>query len=66
MTPDDLRAWQKAMAITQTQAAQRLGISRSTYCSYLDQSRPAPRAIALACSALIAGLEPWPRQQKQT
>lgn len=60
MTPNDLQAWQEAMNYTQQQAANALGITRSTYRDFLNgHSRTTKKAIvidrrtALACTALF-------------
>ncbi len=58
MTPDDLRAWQTAMAYTYAQAHTALGVSSSTYANMLGGSK-IDRRTALACAAIAAGLEPW-------
>jgi hypothetical protein len=67
MTPQDLRAWQAHMGLTYDTSAQLLGVARSTYALYVSPHGQPPRAVALACAALAAGLKPWPQQQsKQT
>lgn len=57
MTPADLRAWQAHMGYTQHQAAEALGVSLATYKRYLVAG--AGLTVALACSALAAGLKSW-------
>ena len=66
MTPDDLRAWQARMGYTYDTAAESLGVSRATYAEWLaGKSRTTgkpvriSRLVALACTALAAGLGPW-------
>jgi DNA-binding XRE family transcriptional regulator len=66
MTPDDFKAWRKAMGLNQTEAAKALGISRSSVELYelghrRDDKRAVaiPLSIALACAALFKGLKPW-------
>ena len=68
MTPTDLRAWQRSMHCTYDTAAQALGISRSTYANLLagvDPETGEPKQIdrrtALACAAIAAGIQPYPR-----
>lgn len=56
--PDDLRAWQRAMGYTQQHAAAALGVSWSTYKRWLVGEPPL--LVALACSAIAAGLAPCP------
>ena len=58
MTPDDLRAWQTRMGLTTYSAPAALGVSRSTYNTWLSGERPVTLTIALACAALEAGLPP--------
>ena len=57
MTAANLRAWQKAMQLTNPRAAASLGVSLATYKRYLGVG--APQAIGLACAALAAGLADW-------
>jgi len=67
MTSDDLRAWQVHMDYTQAQAAEALGVEPRTYRDWLaGTSRTSGKPIAidrrtaLACSAIAAGLAPYP------
>lgn len=67
MTPADLRAWRAAMAYTQQQAAQALGVSLRTIKAWEAGFADPPAFLALACAALAAGLGPWvvvPLRQK--
>lgn len=65
MTPADLQAWQEKMGLTAPKAAAALGVSYSgTYRDYLsgvsrNTGKPVhiSKAVALACSALAAGLD---------
>lgn len=57
MTPSDLRAWQAHMSMTQSGAAQALGVSLATYKRWLVGE--VPKTTALACAALAAGLAEW-------
>ncbi|WP_337996242.1 helix-turn-helix transcriptional regulator [Oleispirillum naphthae] len=66
MTSDDFRAWRKALGLTQTAAAQALGLGKSTVELYeagkrRDNGAPVdiPHTVALACSALYHRLSPW-------
>lgn len=68
MTPTDLRAWQAHMGYTYDTAAAALGVSRGTYADWLaGTSRTTGKPIrikrtaALACAALAAGLDAYPR-----
>lgn len=68
MTPDDLRAWQAHMGYTYDTAAQALGVSRAAYADWIaGRSRTTgkpiqiSRIVALACAALAAGLDAYPR-----
>lgn len=63
MTCDDLRAWQADMNYTQQQAAAALGVSWATYKRWLTGD---PSLLAaLACSAIAAGLAPYPAAPKK-
>lgn len=57
MTADDLRAWQASQQLTQTGAAQALGVSLATYKRYLVGQ--VPKVVALACAAIAAGVGEW-------
>lgn len=66
MTPDEFKAWRKAMGFTQKEAGDVLGITKWAVENYergwrREDDRPViiPRSIALACSAVFVGLEPW-------
>jgi hypothetical protein len=64
MTPADLQAWQGKMGLTAPKAAAALGVSYATYRDWLagtsrNTGKPVQisLAVALACSALAAGLD---------
>jgi len=66
MNKENFKAWRKKMGFTQQQAADALGLYRLTIINYERGTRAEnnldvkiPKSIALACSALAAGLEPW-------
>ena len=59
MSPADLRAWRTHMAWSQTQAADKLGITQQVYSRHERGEVKIDRRTALACSALAAGLGPW-------
>lgn len=66
MTPDDFKAWRKAMGLSQRAAAEALGMSRPAIENYerghrIGDNRKVeiPRTVALACAALFHRLEPW-------
>lgn len=68
MTPAEFRAWQAQMGYTYHTAAAALGVSRGTYADWLaGRSRTTgkpiqiSRLVALACAALAAGLDAYPR-----
>ena len=68
MTPADFRAWHNAMGYTYDTGAKALGVSRGTYADWLaGRSRTTgkpvsiKRTAALACAALVAGLDAYPR-----
>jgi len=66
MNNEQFKAWRKKMNFTQQQAADVLGLYARTISNYERGARyedgsavKIPKSIALACSALAAGLEPW-------
>ena len=70
MTSRDFAAWRKRMGYSYAAAATALGVTRRTAIRYEKGEQPVPgnpaqvtdivipRAIALACAALAAGLDP--------
>jgi transcriptional regulator with XRE-family HTH domain len=60
MTPEDFARWRSLMGLNRTQAAQALGISRNMPAKYEAGTATIPLHVALACSALVRGLAPWP------
>ena len=66
MTPDDLRAWQKAMGYTYETAAEALGLSRSGFAKLLAGDHHIDKRTALACAALSKGLKAWPANGSMT
>ncbi|MBM1169610.1 helix-turn-helix domain-containing protein [Microvirga arabica] len=64
MTKEQFRAWRKAMKLTQTGAAQALGLNRNTIELYERGTRrdnpnhvvSIPRTVELACAALMLGI----------
>ncbi|MET4636133.1 helix-turn-helix domain-containing protein [Kaistia defluvii] len=65
MTPEQFKSWRDEMGMTQSQAADALGVARGTILNYesgsrRDDGRPVaiPKTVALACAALRAGLAP--------
>lgn len=63
MTGADFKAWLFQMGISQYRAAKLLGASRGAITSWL--SRGAPLYVGLACAALLAGLEPFTRRERE-
>ena len=70
MTPDDFRAWHNTMGYTYDTGAKALGVSRGTYADWLSgRSRTTgkpitiSRVVALACAALAAGIDAYPRPE---
>lgn len=61
MTPADLAHWRDTIGISRAEACRRLGIAPNTWTAYEKGRVPVPRLVALACAALIRGLEPWPK-----
>ena len=52
MTADNLRAWRYRLRLTQTIAAQRLGLSLRAVQNYESGVRRIPGPVALACDAI--------------
>lgn len=65
MTPADLRAWRTHMGWSQTQAAEKMDITQQVYSRHERGEVKIDRRTALTCSALAAGLEPWPHATTQ-
>lgn len=55
MTPADLRAWRTHMAWSQTQAAEKLGITQQVYSRHERGEVKIDRRTALACKFLSLG-----------
>ena len=71
LTPSDFRAWHEAMGHTYDTGAKALGVSRGTYADWLaGRSRTTgkpikiSRLVALACAALAAGIDAYPRTER--
>lgn len=65
MTPDQFKAWRKALKLTQRDAAKALGVSTATIQLYEAGQRfdtgatvEIPTTVDLACSAIDAGIPP--------
>jgi len=58
MTPATLRGWRKSLAITQTEAAIRLGVSLRTIQEWEAGRTAAPKIAALACAAVSLNISP--------
>jgi DNA-binding XRE family transcriptional regulator len=65
MTPADMRAWRTHMDWTQTEAADKLGITQQVYSRHERGEVKIDMRTALACAARAAGLEPWPHATNQ-
>ena len=59
MTPEALRTWQAQMGYTYETAAEALGMSRSGYAKMVLGQTAIDHRTALACAAILAGLEPY-------
>jgi transcriptional regulator with XRE-family HTH domain len=59
MTPDHFKHWRSTLGLTQSQAAEALGISPRMLRNYEAGSHPIPLAIGLACAAINEGLMPY-------
>lgn len=66
MTPEDFKLWRRMMALSQTEAAEALGLSKGSIENYergtrREDDRPVeiPKTVALACAALYHRLRPW-------
>lgn len=57
MLGKDFAAWIEHMKLSDSEAARRLGISRTSLIKYREEG--APVYIGLACAALAFGLPPW-------
>jgi len=60
MTSDDFNRFTETLGVSRAEVCRRLGISLNTGTKYAHGRVAIPRYIALACAALIRGIEPWP------
>lgn len=58
MNKENFKSWRKSLNLTQEEAATRLGMARRQVQKYETGDAEIPLSIALACAAIIAGLEP--------
>lgn len=58
MTPASLLAWMERLHFNKVEAANRLGIARTTLDRYLDGRNEIPHVVALACAAIAQGVPP--------
>ena len=58
MTPDQLKSWRLRLGLTQEQAAEALGVTRSGVQHWEYGRREIPRYIELACKAVEADSPP--------
>jgi predicted transcriptional regulator len=63
LTGPAMKAWRKSLGFSRKGAAEALGISESQIIDYetgkkrgTDRLAPIPRAVALACAAVAAGI----------
>jgi transcriptional regulator with XRE-family HTH domain len=57
MTPSTLSAWMTRLGYNKVEAAEALGIARTTLDRYLSGRTAIPRYIALACAAILEGAD---------
>jgi len=60
MTNDEFKTWRKSFGLTQEEAAKALDMARRQIQKYENGDAEIPLTVALACSALSAGLGPYP------
>lgn len=58
MTPSSLTAWITRLGYNKSEAAEALGIARSTLDRYLSGKTAIPKVVELACEAV------WDREKK--
>jgi hypothetical protein len=59
MTPDDWANFQSERKLTQKAACALVGISQGQHLEYTRGTKPTPRKVALAVSAVAMGLPPY-------
>lgn len=64
MSPEQFKAWRLGLGLTQSEAAEALGLSKASIANYeagrrREDGRPVeiPKTVALACAAVKAGLK---------
>lgn len=60
MTAQEFIAWREHLALNRREAAEALGLSKTTVTTYEHARAHIPRYVALACTALANNLRPWP------
>lgn len=57
MTAEDFNDWLARTGLSAAQAAEALGVSKSSVLKYRQEG--GPPIVALACSAIFQKLKPW-------
>lgn len=59
MTPQQIKAWQSHLKLSNTRAAALLGVKVRTFADWRSGRTRAPGCLALACAAVAFDLPPW-------
>lgn len=59
MTPEQIKAWQAHLKLSNTAAAGALNVNVRTYADWRSGRTRTPGCLALACSAVAMGLPPY-------
>jgi len=60
MTPADFIEWRTLLGISRAEAGRRLGVHANSMTNYEKGRSEIPLYIALACTAVVWKLPPWP------
>lgn len=60
MTPAEFIEWRTLLGISRAEAGRRLGVHANSMTNYEKGRSDIPLTVALACTAVLWGMSPWP------